>query len=388
MSEEGEEGGPSMLEEGGTFCVSCGSTDPPFIGALCLSCYGKKTPIASLPKYLDVTLCSVCGSREVGNHWEKARTDHPEDLQNRDLLPHVKVEPPAQFVMLKWTDSGQNPRLRQVDATIKVKIEGRHLEVPAHTEVHIVLHACPDCSRRGGNFFTARVQLRAAEEGIPREPRDFKPWAMEVWLRHIRSCSPSVRESVTKEEQLKEGWDIFFADTNHARSSARSFKERTGATARETASLWGLKNGREVHRLTFLIRLPPVLRGDFLEDDGRLWEVVGQVERGEVELSNVLDGGRRRVDLNALSRMRFVAGYKDRQSLVVSHPAGEPAFVRAPDSGEVRTLRGPSPPVEAQGVVREGREEPRWPMVIGRSEAWWAPRAGPPERAETSESNR
>jgi NMD protein affecting ribosome stability and mRNA decay len=377
-----------MMEEGATFCVSCGSTEPPFVGAVCVPCFSKRTPLATLPRYLDVTLCPVCGSREVGNHWEKARGAHPEEVQQRDLLPHVTVAPPAEFVMMRWNASGQNPRLREVDAIIKVKMEGRHLEVSARTEVHLVLHACPDCSRRGGNYFTSRIQLRTAEEGVPRDARDFKPWALEVWLRHLKSCSPQVRESVTKEEELKEGWDIFFADTNHARSSARSFKERTGASARETASLWGMKKGKEIHRVTFLVRLPPVLPGDFVEDQGRLWEVVSPVERGEVELSDVLEGTRRRLDMAALSRTRFVAGAKAREELpLVRPPAGAP-FARVEGSDEARVLRGTPPPAGDPGVVKEGRDEPRWPLVLGRNEAWWAPRAGPRDRGEKRESNR
>ncbi|MDE1837963.1 MAG: hypothetical protein KGJ23_15280 [Euryarchaeota archaeon] len=366
-----------MEEEGATFCVQCGATSPPFLGALCLSCFTARTPLVVLPPYIDVVLCSTCGSRQVGNHWEKVRSDRPEEVRRSDLERSLSVTQPARLRRVSWEVSGHNPRLREVEAKVVVEVEGQEVEVPARTEVHIILHSCPDCSRRGGRYFTARIQLRAAEEGSPRDLREFKSWAYELWQAHLRACSEKQREAVSREEELKEGWDIFFADTAAARAVARSFKERVGASAKETASLWGMKNGREVHRLTFLLRLPPVAVGDHLEDAGHLWEVSSVGSKGTIDLVDVQEGGHRKLERAEVARMRLVSGPRGRQPLPLVFPAQGPPFARDPTSGESLPLHGvlPPPPSPEEGV-QEGREPSRYPLVLGEKEAWWAPHGG------------
>ena len=380
-----------LADEGATFCVRCGSTTPPFIGAECVPCFSRNTPLASLPPYVDVVLCSTCGSRQVGNHWEKARGPNPEEVRRSDLDPQVRVSPPGRLLRATWEVSGQNPRLRQVEAKLLVEVEGSQIEVPARTEVHIILHSCPDCSRRGGHYFTSRIQIRSAEEGSPRALKEFKPWALQIWHSHLKACSEVQREAVSREEELKEGWDIFFSDTAAARAVARSFKARSSAQVKESASLWGVKNGREVHRVTFLMRLPPVGIGDHLEQGGRLWEVFSLGEKGGVEMRDVQDGAQRRVENEEVARMRLVSGPEGRTSLALLRPPRGPPFVRDPTSGDQLPLYGDLPPVPAEAGEPPAGEtvtEPTLPFILGKREAWWAPRGGRPARNARHQSKR
>ena len=373
-----------------TFCVRCGATDPPFIGALCVRCYSERTPLVRLPPYLDLVLCPTCGSRQVGSHWEKVRGNDRDSLRRSDLERHIELAGPAKLLKAVWEVSGLNPRLRQVDARLTVDVGGTPVEVPAQSEVHMILHSCPECSRRGGHYFTARIQLRPAEEGSVRDLRAFKPWSMRIWLSHLKACSEKQRDAVTREEELKEGWDIFFADTLAARAVARSFKERTSSSIRETASLWGMKNGREIHRLTFLVRLPPVGRGDLLESEGRLWEVRTLGGRGRIEVVDAQEGSLRNLSSEEVGRMRLVSGPEGRQSLpLLFPPQGEP-FVRDPDTGDPLPLKGrwPDHPSPGEEAVQEGRDPPRFPVVVGEGEAWWAPEGGKPSRGEDTRQSK
>lgn len=373
---EGSLGGEGL---GGTFCVKCGRESETLIGALCVRCYSDRTPLASLPKYHDVVICPTCGAREVRNHWEKVRHRDPQALGKSDVEPLVVVTEPARLVGLRWTESGQNPKLRQIDAVATVRVEGKEVEVPLRSEFHLLYHSCPDCSRRGGNYFTARIQLRSAEEGIPQTPREFKPWALEVWASHLRACSEAQREAVTREEELKEGWDIFFSDTAAAKAVARSFSTRTSAESRSSATLWGKKGGQEIYRVTFLVRLPPVVAGDLLEEGapdegGKLWEVLSLKDRGAVELQDVQHGDHRTAGPKDLEKMRFVAGREAVQTLPLLRPPGGGWFIRAPSTGRSLPLVGVLPPEAPPAGHPKGpaAAEPQT-VVVGKQRAWWAP---------------
>lgn len=380
-----------MEEEGGTFCVGCGRSDGPLLGALCVKCFSERTPLAQVPEYLDLILCPTCGSRQRGNHWEKPGKENPDRVLRKDLEPFLEVADEAELEGFRWTETGENPRLREVALEASVRIEGEVILVPLETEVHLIYHSCPSCSRRGGNYFTARIQLRAAEEGHPREARPFKPWVAQLWGSHLRSLAESQREAITKEEELKEGWDVFFADTAVARTVARSFRDKVSASSKESASLWGQKNGKEIYRVTFLVRLPPVGRGDFLEDDGRLWEVASLGSKDDVVLEDVVDGRSRHVPLSELSRWRFVAGPEGRASLPVQPSSRGGPAVRTPGSSSALPLRGTLPEggalPAALGESAPPSEVAKLPLVVGAKEAWWAPRPRSHSRRERRDSN-
>ncbi|HXQ94856.1 MAG TPA: NMD3-related protein, partial [Thermoplasmata archaeon] len=64
------------------------------------------------------------------------------------------------------------------------------------------------------------------------------------------------REAFSWREPLPEGWDYYLLNTLAARSVARFAKSRLGAELKESATLWGRKNGKDVYRVTFCLRIP------------------------------------------------------------------------------------------------------------------------------------
>jgi NMD protein affecting ribosome stability and mRNA decay len=57
-------------------------------------------------------------------------------------------------------------------------------------------------------------------------------------------------------EELPEGYDVFFTETLAARSVARVAKQKFRATIKESATLFGRKNGQDIYRVTFCLRFP------------------------------------------------------------------------------------------------------------------------------------
>jgi NMD protein affecting ribosome stability and mRNA decay len=57
-------------------------------------------------------------------------------------------------------------------------------------------------------------------------------------------------------EELPEGYDVFFTETLAARSVARVAKQKFHATVKESATLFGRKDGQDIYRVTLCLRFP------------------------------------------------------------------------------------------------------------------------------------
>ncbi len=349
-----------------TFCVVCGKTGVELFGALCADCLGKKIPPVSVPPQVRVTVCPFCGSRLYGRHWEKGPP--PGFVQGKDLDGYLTVHRPFELRSIAWEEGGQNPKLRQYTGLAVVALGATTREVHVATEVKIVNQVCPTCARRGGKFYTAKVQLRAEDTNSGARPMvEFRQSVATLW-EHFLSRSPkSWSEAISWEEVLKEGIDVYFTETSVAKVVAKELRGHAGGRTKESASLWGVKDGRQIYRTTILLRLPSVLPGDFLVVDGRLvqirrrvgerlqWADVGTGEVGTRKVPSDTPPGR---IVGGPSALRWAESIPGDDSHVIDPVAGERLQL-------VNPLGAASPEPSEVPIVRDGNE------------AWWTPRLSP-----------
>ena len=165
------------------------------------------------------------------------------------------------IIVLKPGTSEQD--IQQVaDAVKKFNYEPRLIRGVERTvdlpfSVRIDHRTCPECSRRSGRYFTAILQLRGPEDERPAEKAPALRARLDAeWDRLWKEARPDWRRALQWREELPEGWDCYFSDTLAARAVARLAKQRAGASLKESASLFGRKDGRDVYRVTFCLRFP------------------------------------------------------------------------------------------------------------------------------------
>jgi nonsense-mediated mRNA decay protein 3 len=238
----------------GEFCVVCGKVDVPVVDGVCAECAAKRVALLRVEGRPVVVLCPSCGARKVGQVWERAGASTL--LTPEDLTPLLVVNPEAGIRKIRWTEGGLNPLLRQMEATVDVAFRGTRRTETVRLEVKIEHRTCLDCSRRTGHFYTAVIQLRAALDDPREKPRALRERLALQWERLMDDSRSSWKNSLSWNEELPEGWDFYLTDTLAARAIARLGKVRLKGTLKESATLWGRKNGQDVYRVTFCLRVP------------------------------------------------------------------------------------------------------------------------------------
>jgi nonsense-mediated mRNA decay protein 3 len=239
----------------GEFCVVCGRTDQPLVDGVCASCFLQTHTLVRAPGQPDVVVCPTCGARKVGSHWERSGAS-PSLLTSEDLNPLLELDPEVGLRRVRWTETARDAVQRSYRGEAEIRFRGLERTVGVDLSLKLRAYTCPECARKAGRFYTALIQVRGPSErlrGPPRLLRERLEVAFEGMLPETKS---EWRKALSWREELPEGWDYYLTDTLAARAIARFAKDRLGASLKESATLYGRRNGQDVYRVTFRLRLP------------------------------------------------------------------------------------------------------------------------------------
>ena len=142
--------------------------------------------------------------------------------------------------------------------------QGINLISELKTEVQIKFQVCQTCSRQAGGYYEAILQVRSKRKEI-------LDLAVDMVYNEIDSSSSDF--FTTEAGAVRGGYDFQLSSTEKARSVSRDLMIKFGGHVTETNTLVGRKDGRDLLRHTFGVRLPSVKVNDFLFIDEKVWKV-------------------------------------------------------------------------------------------------------------------
>lgn len=270
-----------------SLCPKCGQ---PSVEGLCKNCLIESEKMLSCPDLLEVTICSICGSRQVKGRWqisEKGIEEMAAEAACDSLCIHKDLAHPEIDVDLR--KRGATRYLARMG--LKGTFRGMAVEEACEIPVRIKLIACDRCSRIAGKYFESTVQIRGGRDRklTDREIKECKKMAEAMADAGYRGGDQL--SFIQKIDEVKGGIDIILGSTQLGRQMARAIHERFGGRLVESSKLVGRKDSRDVYRTTILVRFPRLKRGDIVFFRSTLFEVTGF--DGKKTLITALDGGRR-----------------------------------------------------------------------------------------------
>jgi nonsense-mediated mRNA decay protein 3 len=236
------------------FCVVCGRSDVPVEDGLCTECFVARTPLIRTAPDPVVTLCAICGSRKSGEKWIPSTAGRL--LGKEDLQPFLEPLPEVGIRRIEWTEVDAPPGTRGYTGEALIRFRGTERTVPVALTVHVDAITCPPCSRRSGHYYTAQIQLRGPEGRLSSGARQRRAGLLSAWDAILPEARSEWKTALSWAEEKPEGWDFFLTDTLAARNLAKLMKHRLGATSKESATLYGRKDGHDIYRVTICLRVP------------------------------------------------------------------------------------------------------------------------------------
>ncbi len=283
-------------------CVECGVEVERLIDGCCAACFAKGTQLMLVPEVVDLELCAHCNARHVGAHWVQPEASIPlewlrEDAVRGAVRLHERVEDP----MVHLGEHAETDR----HFRYRVDMEGHVESVPVSGEATVLLRVtrgvCERCSRMAGGYYAAIIQLRATDRDVTEQ---------ELRRAHQLLAEELDRQQdygnrmafLAKSGPMHGGFDYYVGDIDAGRAVSRLLQQRLGAAVQETAKLVGRREGEDVYRVTFLVRIRLFAPGDFALADQTPVQV-HSVARGNASCIDLLHHRKMKVPEKTLRRL-------------------------------------------------------------------------------------
>lgn len=283
-------------------CVECGAQVEGLVGGSCPACFAKKNRLLQVPDVLDVEVCAHCDARHVGAHWIDPADGAPLSWVREDAVrAAARVHHRIEGAVLDVSETAEDEKHFRTTVALEGEVEGVEVTDEATLTVRVKRGVCDRCSRMFGGFYAAVLQLRATD-------RDVAPHELKVAHRVVREELERARVSgnraafLAKDQPEHGGHDYYVGDIEAGRQVARALRERLGAAVQESAKLVGRKEGEDVFRVTFLVRIRRFATGDYAESDGRVVQVQS-TDRGNAIVVDLASHKRTRVPEEGLRRL-------------------------------------------------------------------------------------
>ncbi len=253
-------------------CPKCGQ---PAEQGLCPNCILESTEILSCPDAVEVTICSVCGSRQVKGKWQLPDSRSVEELASQAAVDSILFHRDFEHldIEIELPKMGATRYLARI--CIRGSFKGQTVQKQCEIPIRVKLVACDRCSRMAGKYFQSTVQVRG------NRTRDLTLQEMEECRRIAESMAESSYRGgdqlsfIQDIKEVRGGMDIILGSTQLGRHLAKALQERFGGKLLESCKLVGRKDNRDVFRSTLLIRFPRLRRRDIVSFKGSFFEVTG-----------------------------------------------------------------------------------------------------------------
>ncbi len=288
------------------------------------------------PLVVYTRICPTCGSVFKKGKWQSRQDES--DVIIECVKDNLILNKQAQDIELKITPKQLDYSRYAVHVKAKANIEDMPTEAELDTEVRISWETCDTCSRISGGYFEGIVQIRADKRLPTQEELDrCREIADDV---AARSREKGERLAfIAKVVELDEGIDIYVGLSKLGKQICGAITDVFGGRFSESPKLVGQKNGEDLYRITFALRLPEFVRGDIISVD----DTVIEVQSCGKHVSGIdLETGRRFIEnFNDLLEVKKLGRRQDAVLAVLVAEEDNVIQVLDPETYETVTVKRP-----------------------------------------------
>ncbi len=281
-------------------------------------------------------MCSGCGARYTRGKWEDF--GNIDDIVIKTTEDALLVHQSAQEIEIYIEPRALTPYLYRARVEVDAIVIDRLFHKELETEVRIIREACDMCSRISGGYFEAIVQIRATD----RNPEDNEKKRCEEIaddvLKRMRLKGDRMA-FISNTSEVKEGIDLYIGSANAARHICKEVNSQLGGRFSESETLQGRKDGKDMYRVTFSLRLPKFMKSDIIEYKDKIIEIrkFGKKVTG----TDIQTGARFTADPHEVDDAKLISKKKDLPITTLVAIENDDLMVLDPDTYETVTIKKP-----------------------------------------------
>ena len=249
------------------FCVECG-TEGKLYQSLCADCFLKKRTFTKIPKTIDVEICTHCNLRKKGKAWV---SDGDNDPLVEVISENVKTDSEVTKFDVHIDPEHEDEKNVNVKVIVHAKVDDLKAEEKHKTKIRFKKSVCDECSKQQGGYWEAKVQLRGAKRGLEKEDKERAFDIVDIIVSQREKKDKDA--FITKIEDIHSGLDFYLGSKSLGKLISKKLASVFGGNVKESGELMGKKDGKDVYRMTYAVRLLGFRAGEFLQLDEAVFQV-------------------------------------------------------------------------------------------------------------------
>jgi nonsense-mediated mRNA decay protein 3 len=317
------------------FCVECGREGKIFKDGSCLSCYLKTHTFSEGPETLELIMCPHCGSFKFKNTWF---SDHIGDILKKVIKNNFKISKDLEKVDINTectdTKDGLNCKV-----FISGFIDGE--EIIEDHEILVCLNraVCDVCSKRFGGYHEAIVQIRADNRKLNDDELKQIDLSIKGLVEDLQAKgNRALFIADTAEEHG--GLDYYISEKTTGLIIAKKIKEQFGGEIKQSSKNIGMKDGKQVYRMTYLIRIPSYEKGIFIRHNNSFYQVIS-FQGNKVKLLDLSKWVEDTVDVKSIQKASKIGGEELIEEMILVSQKDDEVQVMDQKNFDIKVIKKP-----------------------------------------------
>ncbi len=310
------------------FCVECGKETTVFRDGVCIECYLKTHQFTKAPKIIDIPVCSHCQSYKYKNTWTSELFD---DVVRRYIKHVFTISPELTNVTITTSCN-----MKKNEAFCKAFISG-DIDKTTITEEHDILirfqkTVCDVCSKRFGGYHEAILQIRADKRPLTKKELNNISLSIESFVEQLQAKGNRAL-FITDVDEQHGGLDFYLSDRSTGQVIAKKIQEEYGGNIKQSSKNVGMKDSRQVYRMTYLVRLPFFKKDDFFSLNNLIY-CVSSVAGNKIHTYELSTWQTQTFTSNDLQQARLLGGKELIKEMILVSQSEQEIQVMNPDTFE------------------------------------------------------
>ncbi|MDH7517790.1 MAG: NMD3-related protein [Candidatus Thermoplasmatota archaeon] len=284
------------------FCVECGKEGPIFRDGVCISCYLKTHKFTKGPDIIDLTMCVNCDSYKFKNTWT---ADLFDDILRRTIRNTFYMSKELNNVEIT-TECKKKKETIECKLIISGFLDSIEISEEHNITIRIKKAVCDVCSRQSGGYYEAIIQIRPDRTKLSKQEIDDLGATVRSLVDQIRNKGNRAL-FITDEGEQHGGLDFFLSEKNSAQVIAKKIQEQYGGEIKQSAKNVGMKDSKQLYRMTYLIRLPAYRKNDFISYKKSFY-LITSIHANRVHMIRLDNWEETSVDVKELEKTKILGG--------------------------------------------------------------------------------
>ena len=319
------------------FCVECGKEGPIFREGVCLSCYLKTHSFTRGPDEIDLPVCSHCSSYKYKSNWT---SDLFGEVMRRVIKNKFQINRELKKIDIN-TECKEIKDGMMCKVYISGFIDGVEITDEHELFVHLRKTVCDVCSKKFGGYHEAIIQIRTDKRKITKNEIENIEKDVENLVEHLRAKG-NRGLFITDIGEEHGRLDFYISDKQRAFIIVKKIQELYGGTIKQSSKNMGMKDSRQVYRMTYLLRLSSYKKDDFIKHDNSFYHVLS-TQGNKVKIKNLSNWEITTLDVKTIQKAKILGGKELVKEMILVSEKKDEVQVMDPRTYEIKIIRKPKP---------------------------------------------